>query len=416
MSIAIRFDDVSKLYRLGAYRTGIRDLFATLTIRRPDKQESILHALDRLTVEIRHGESVGLIGRNGAGKTTALKLLSKVNIPSSGKLEVNGRLSALIQLGAGFHPDLTGRDNVFLNGAILGLTRADIRRRFDEIVSFAELESFIDTPVKRYSSGMYARLGFSVAVHVSPDVLVVDEVLAVGDTSFQNKCFGKIREFVDSGRTVVFVSHNLDAVQGLCDRVLWLDHGKLRLDGPPAEVISSYLVEQEKEFLDRELEAHGATDSPLKVTRLILRNEQGEETKEFRSGEAITVDLHYRVRDFVQAPYFSIGVSDQGSGMLFLASMLIDGGRRPDLTGDGVASCKFASISLMPKAYQIWGSVRDEHGLSDLVAWQPLGAFRIISAPAEIPADAAALSIAHLKADASIYVPHTWSIKDGRNG
>ncbi len=411
MSVAISFNNVSKLYRLGARRTSIRQLLSANRIRQQTSPDSGLKALDNVTFDIGQGECVGLIGANGAGKTTALKLLSRVSAPSTGSINVNGRLSALIQLGAGFHPDLTGRDNIYLNGAILGLSRNDIRRRFDEIVAFSELESFIDTPVKRYSSGMYARLGFSVAVHVSPDILIVDEVLAVGDTSFQHKCLRSIRDVAQSGRTVVFVSHNLDAVQGLCKRVLWLDHGHLRLDGNPTEVINSYLIEQEKEFLAQDLEAHGASSDQLRLTHVEMRDEDGRVTREFRSGASFTVDIHYHARTSIPAPYFSVGVSDQDSGMLFLASMLIDGNDRSDLTGSGVITCRFTGISLMPKAYQLWGSVRDEYGLSDLVGWHPIGAFRIVSLPTAIASEQSHLSIAHLKTDASIYVSHEWGTK-----
>lgn len=411
MSPAIQFDNVSKIYRLGAYRTGLRDLWANRTAQDSSGSHKLLYALNEVSFEIDQGEAVGLIGQNGAGKTTALKLLSRVTTPTSGRLNVSGRLSALIQLGAGFHPDLTGRDNVYLNGTILGLSRAEIRQRFDEIVAFADLEQFIDTPVKRYSSGMYARLGFAVAVHVAPDVLLVDEVLAVGDTAFQFKCFRKIREFVDSGKTVVFVSHNLDAVQGLCQRVLWLDHGQLRLDGAPAEVISAYLQNQEEHFLKAGGKVTQTTQGPLHIERVVLRKQSGQESYEYDSGEDITVEFHYRADGIVKAPYFSVGVSDQGSGVLFLATMLLEDWARTDLVGRGVISCCFTGVSLMPKAYQIWGSVRDEHGFSDLVAWQPLCPFRVVTPPAPIAAHAEQLSIVHLKSDAPIYVDHEWRLE-----
>jgi lipopolysaccharide transport system ATP-binding protein len=198
-------------------------------------------ALNDVSFEVARGEAVALIGGNGAGKSTLLKLLSRVTSPTTGRMELHGRVGSLLEVGTGFHPDLTGRENVFLNGAILGMRRAEILARFDEIVAFAEVERFIDTPVKRYSSGMYLRLAFAVAAHLEPEVLLVDEVLAVGDAAFQRKCLGKMGDAASSGRTVLFVSHNMVAVQKLCSRALWLRQGHVVEDGPTATVVSRYL-------------------------------------------------------------------------------------------------------------------------------------------------------------------------------
>ena len=198
-------------------------------------------ALEDVSFEIARGEAVALIGGNGAGKSTLLKLLSRVTAPTTGRMELHGRVGSLLEVGTGFHPDLTGRENVFLNGAILGMRRAEIAARFDEIVAFAEVDRFIDTPVKRYSSGMYLRRAFAVAAHLEPEVLLVDEVLAVGDAAFQRKCLGKMGDVASSGRTVLFVSHNMAAVQKLCDRALWLRGGHVVEDGPTASVVSQYL-------------------------------------------------------------------------------------------------------------------------------------------------------------------------------
>jgi lipopolysaccharide transport system ATP-binding protein len=200
-------------------------------------------ALRDVSFEIARGQAVGLIGGNGAGKSTLLKVLSRVTTPTTGRGEIHGRVGSLLEVGTGFHPDLTGRENVFLNGAILGMRRAEIVARFDEIVGFAEVERFIDTPVKRYSSGMYLRLAFAVAAHLEPEVLLVDEVLAVGDAAFQRKCLGKMGDVASSGRTVLFVSHNMAAVQSLCERALWLRGGQVVEDGPTNAVVSRYLSE-----------------------------------------------------------------------------------------------------------------------------------------------------------------------------
>lgn len=259
--IVVQAQGVSKLYRLGQGRRHdrLRDLIAeamSIPFRRrrgPSefRESSIpyisrssdkeLWALRDVSFEVRRGEVIGIIGANGAGKSTLLKVLSRITEPTSGYIEMRGRLGSLLEVGTGFNPDLTGRENVYLNGAILGMKRAEIRRRFDEIVEFAEIERFIDTPVKRYSSGMYMRLAFAVAAHLEPDILVVDEVLAVGDADFQRKCLGKMGNAAQTGRTVLFVSHNMLAVEDLCDRAIWLKEGQTIEQGDPKAVVSAYL-------------------------------------------------------------------------------------------------------------------------------------------------------------------------------
>jgi lipopolysaccharide transport system ATP-binding protein len=250
-------DHVRKRFRLGQLRNrhptlrdslaGVADGFSR-RLRRlaggapaPVTDDQILWALDDVSFSVRRGEIVGLVGANGAGKTTLLKVLSRITEPTSGYARVRGRLGSLLEVGTGFHLELTGRENVFLSGAILGMRRTDIRRRFDEIVAFAELERFVDTPVKFYSSGMYLRLAFAVAAHLEPEILLVDEVLAVGDASFQRKCLAKMDEVAHHGRTILFVSHNMVAMENLCERAIWLREGRLVQDGPADAVISSYL-------------------------------------------------------------------------------------------------------------------------------------------------------------------------------
>ncbi len=206
-------------------------------------------ALDDVSFEVKQGEAVGIIGRNGAGKSTLLKILSRITDPTTGRIVIRGRIASLLEVGTGFHPELTGRENIYLNGAILGMSRADIRRRFDEIVAFAEVEKFLDTPVKRYSSGMYVRLAFGVAAHLEPDILVIDEVLAVGDAEFQRKCLGKMESAAKGGRTVLFVSHNMSAVQSLCGTGILMDQGRLKKMAPVEETVADYLTG---------LRAHGA--------------------------------------------------------------------------------------------------------------------------------------------------------------
>jgi lipopolysaccharide transport system ATP-binding protein len=244
---AVRVEGISKLYRIGARRDPrtFRETLTGLVTRRrkEDEEERDLWALRDVSFDVPRGQAVGIIGQNGAGKSTLLKILSRITEPTSGRIEVHGRVSSLLEVGTGFHSELTGRENIALNGAILGMTRVEIRQRFDEIVAFAEVERFIDTPVKYYSSGMYMRLAFAVAAHLEPEILVVDEVLAVGDAAFQSKCLRKMNDVASHGRTVLFVSHNMPAVKGLCQEAVWLKRGSVVEIGSSDSVVNHYLQE-----------------------------------------------------------------------------------------------------------------------------------------------------------------------------
>jgi ABC-2 type transport system ATP-binding protein/lipopolysaccharide transport system ATP-binding protein len=241
---SLEVHDVTKRYRIGGkWATSLRDA-AFFHRSRDARWFWALHGVSFVADE---GEVIGIIGRNGAGKTTLLKLLARITEPTGGVARMRGRVGSLLEVGTGFHPELTGRDNIFLNGSILGMKRSQIRKRFDDIVEFAGVEQFIDTPVKRYSSGMYLRLAFAVAAHVEPDIVAVDEVLAVGDAEFQRRCLGKMSEFASEGRTVVFVSHDLGAIAQMCERVIWLDGGQVRHDGPAAKSIELYLAERTRD-------------------------------------------------------------------------------------------------------------------------------------------------------------------------
>lgn len=256
MSAAIRVENLSKKYILRHQSAGrsryvaLRDVLAQKFTSlfqgnggaNPAREE--FWALKDVSFEIKQGEAVGIIGRNGAGKSTLLKLLSRITAPTTGRMEIEGRIASLLEVGTGFHPELTGRENIFLNGAILGMRRAEISRKFDEIVAFADVEKFLDTPVKHFSSGMYMRLAFAVAAHLEQEILIVDEVLAVGDSAFQKKCMGKMKDVSQSGRTVLFVSHNMDAVVRLCGRAIFLQGGKILEDGPSQSVVARYTTHQ----------------------------------------------------------------------------------------------------------------------------------------------------------------------------
>jgi len=288
---ALHVDHVFKKFRLGEVYDSLRDLIPALTGRfLRGKQESELSdrefwALRDVSFDVDRGEAFGIIGDNGAGKSTMLKLLTGIMKPTHGHIRVNGRLSALIEVSAGFHQDLTGRENIYLNGTILGLKRDEIRKRLDAIIAFSGLEPFIDTPVKRYSSGMFARLGFSVAAHVDPDILLVDEVLSVGDYSFQRKCIERMTQVIENGTTVVFISHNLRAVGNLCARSLLLRRGQVTMIDKTSEVLKKYLEGEERRSGDQ--------NRALQITNVVIANHHGT-TTEFQSGEKLLVTIEAR--------------------------------------------------------------------------------------------------------------------------
>lgn len=309
----IQFDCVSKKFIIRREQPRSFQELALSLFRRNDGSREEFWALRDISFTVERGETVGFIGPNGAGKSTVLKLVSRIIEPTSGRIKVNGRVGALLELGAGFHPDLTGRENVFLNGSILGLSRTDIRRKLDEIIAFAELERFIDVPVKRYSSGMYVRLGFSVAVHTDPEVLLVDEVLAVGDQNFQHKCLERILELQQQGITICFVSHGLETVRRLCSQAIWLDHGVVRAAGDVDDTVSAYLRHAAAEEDAR----GGATASEderrwgtggVEVVSVSFLDAEGQERRVFRVGEPWTVRLHYRSPERIERPVFGLAV------------------------------------------------------------------------------------------------------------
>jgi lipopolysaccharide transport system ATP-binding protein len=311
--IAIRTEGLGKQYRIGTSQAAYQTLRETLlrTAAAPFRRArdllrgrawgaAELHgsiwALRDVGLEIGRGEVVGVIGRNGAGKSTLLKILSRITEPTEGHAEVRGRVGALLEVGTGFHPELTGRENIWLNGAILGMRRSEIQARFDEIVAFSEVEQFIDTPVKHYSSGMVVRLAFSVAAHLEPDILLVDEVLAVGDFAFQRKCLGKMDDVVGAGRTVLFVSHQMEAVTNLCKRTILLEGGRVVADGPTQQVLERYL-EASPELAGQTLEQRPDRqgDGRIRFLETWIENEKGERVLSGRSGSPLTIAARYRV-------------------------------------------------------------------------------------------------------------------------
>ena len=286
--LAIKIQGLSKEYNIGSKKSdSLRDTLSGLLV--PSKRSAnSFWALKDVSFNINAGEAVGIIGRNGAGKSTLLKILSKITHPTSGRIELDGRVASLLEVGTGFHPELTGRENIFLNGTILGMSRAEINKKFDAIVDFSGVEKFLDTPVKHYSSGMYVRLAFSVAAYLEPEILVVDEVLAVGDAEFQRKCLGKMSEVADKGRTVLFVSHNMGAIKTLCNSAVLLDSGQVVTQGRPDDVISAYL-QKTKSQLAYSIDTQSKAHLDASITGVSLRTVEGVELNEFSMDDPFQV-------------------------------------------------------------------------------------------------------------------------------
>jgi homopolymeric O-antigen transport system ATP-binding protein len=370
--IAIRVENLSKLYRIGAKQESYQTLRDTLagaaaapfrrirsTFQRSDVQtferSNAFWALKDVSLEVKRGEVVGIIGRNGAGKSTLLKILSRITEPTGGYADIYGRVGSLLEVGTGFHPELTGRENIYLNGAILGMKREEIHRRFDEIVEFAEVEQFVDTPVKHYSSGMYLRLAFAVAAHMEPEILLVDEVLAVGDAQFQKKCLGKLGEVAREGRTVLFVSHNMAALGRLCPMAVLLDNGVLALAGNASQVISTYLASSEafsghREWSDLDI-APG--DEFLRAVSAQILDLEGELVSDLHQDQPFVISITYRVLKPMMNANVGFELTNMEGDVIFM-SFDAD---NPTLSGNGrkeglyVAKCKIPANFLNEGIY-----------------------------------------------------------------
>jgi lipopolysaccharide transport system ATP-binding protein len=393
MATSIKVEDVSKAYQLGVMGTGTisQDLSRWFAKARGKEDpflkigeennravkgdSNVVWSLKDVNFEVQQGDAVGIIGRNGAGKSTLLKLLSRVTAPTTGSIKVKGRIASLLEVGTGFHPELTGKENIYLNGAILGMRKKEITRKFDEIVDFSGVERYIDTPVKRYSSGMYVRLAFAVAAHLESEILIVDEVLAVGDAEFQKKCLGKMSEVSSGeGRTVLFVSHNMGAVRGLCKSAILMQFGKIAHQGEVNQVISKYLVNPSAVFTD----ALYNNKDLVVINSITFKNSKGTKTQNFAIGEDLIIEICFNARSRFEKPYFWLSIDSQ-HGSLFGASMLIDG-RRPDFVdGEGVLRCRFKKLPLMPQTYAVWLGVRDQGGREMLTQTKEVGFFNIVS-------------------------------------
>jgi lipopolysaccharide transport system ATP-binding protein len=374
---ALSIRNVSKRFRLHRSRqiSTIKDLFVRGG-RRGLFSGDEMWALRDVSLELARGRMVGIVGSNGSGKSTLLKLIGGILKPTSGTVSVNGRVSALIELGSGFHPEFTGRENVFINGVLLGLSRAEIRERFDEIVAFAGLAASIDNPVKMYSSGMYMRLGFAIAVTVDPDILLIDEVLAVGDEAFQHKCVSKIQEFKGQDKTIVLVTHDLGSVERLCDEAVWLEGGRLMARGGPREIIDRYLgqvAEEEAAALEaghqRAEEAVAAGTAQrwgsreIEITAVRLTDRAGHERYLYEAGEACTIHLSLRAHRPIEDPVFGIGIFRKDGVCCYGTNTAIDGLATSKLAGDGEVHVRLERLDLVEGEYLLDVAVhaRDGH-------------------------------------------------------
>lgn len=373
MQPIMRVRDVSKRYRLGKRETHnqLREKIANTvgdSLRalrtRADRTaptvadtEGELWALRDVSFDVEQGEVLGIVGRNGGGKSTLMKVLARITEPTTGKIELYGRVGSLLEVGTGFHPELTGRENIFLNGAILGMKRAEIAARFDEIVDFSGIEQFIDTPVKRYSSGMYVRLAFAVAAHLQPEILLIDEVLAVGDSEFQRKCLGKMGDVARAGRTVLFISHDMTAVQSLCAKCLLIKNGKIAASGPSNEVIGGYMASMMRmdsgtaSLVNHPGRPIGAADGSM--TSVTLASGGVEPASYVRMGSTLSVKVSFASKRQISPVLGVVIKNSRNLAILGVNNKIIQGYRFDQHVSSGIITCSFGNIPLLPESYSL---------------------------------------------------------------
>jgi lipopolysaccharide transport system ATP-binding protein len=367
MSAVIEFEDVSKRFMLQRDRpVTIRERLAGLF--RPGKAADEFWALRNVSFSVARGESFGLIGHNGAGKSTALKLMTRILEPTSGRVRLRGRVAALLELGSGFHPELSGRDNVFLYGSLMGLNQREMAARLEEIVAFADMADFLDLQVKYYSSGMYTRLAFAVATAVDPDILITDEVLAVGDEAFQRKCMDRILTFRHMGKTIIFVSHALDTVRTLCDRAVWLDHGAVRALGATGEVIDAYLAEVNRREREALMQQEVLTADPnrrfgtrdVEITGVELCDASGVARVVAYTGAPLTIRIRYHAHRTILRPVFGLAIHHESGILLAGPNTLFAGLDIPAVQGEGTVEMRIAALPLLAGRYLLSAAVYDD--------------------------------------------------------
>lgn len=376
MSIAIQLEHVTKRYRTGRSRT-IVDLVASsiddlrgksteVHSATRGKIDAIIHALKDVSFEVHEGAGLGIIGRNGAGKTTLLKMISRVTWPTSGKVRVAGHVVSLIELGAGFHPELTGRENVYLGAGLFGLTRKQIDQQFDAIVNFADVERLIDTPMKRYSSGLYARLGFSVAIHSNPDIVLVDEVLSVGDASFRRRAMEALRGLIAAGKTVLFISHDMWNVRRLCSDILWMENGSVRAYGEAGAIAEQYMNEVNLQAMQNQataLQSHRGGTGEIRFEQVDLFDGSGSPSATFAPDDTVVIRGSYKASKSLDSPVFQVAIVDIDTGVVVTTA---NSANRPAgiVEGPGEIEIRFAHLPLRPRQYVLRLSITDSDQLA----------------------------------------------------
>ncbi|GIV92672.1 ABC transporter ATP-binding protein [Chloroflexus aurantiacus] len=372
MSVVIEFDKVSRQFVRRQNASTIQERFMGLIRGLPPAEA--FWAVRDVSFAVEEGQSIGLVGHNGAGKSTILKLMTRVLEPTSGRVTTQGRIAALLELGSGFHPELSGRENVFLYGSLMGFSRKEMLRKLPEIIEFSEIGPFLDTEVKHYSSGMYTRLAFAVATAVDPDILITDEVLAVGDEAFQRKCIDRIYGFRRAGKTIVFVSHALDVVRSLCDVAVWLDHGEMKAYGEAGKVVDAYLADvNERERAEFEERLHSESEAEdqarasrmrrgsreVEITRVQLLDAQGCERITFRTHEPLTIRIHYLAHQRIERPVFGVGINHESGPWLTGPNTGFDKYHIPFIEGAGIIDYHIPRLPFLSGRYLVSASATD---------------------------------------------------------
>ena len=393
---ALEFVSVTKRYPpASAPNRGLSKL-----LRRDDRPGTV--ALEDVTFAVEPGHSLALIGDNGAGKTTALRLATRLTLPTTGVVRTTGRVAALVAVTSGLHLELTGRENIGLYARILGLGSAMLRKRLADIIDFADIGDAIDQPVKQYSSGMQLRLGFAISANVEPDVFIVDEVIAVGDAAFQERCARRMRELRDAGSTLVMVSHSMSSVEDLCERAIRLDQGRVVDEGPSREVVDRYLQRVRDEISPVE-PTWPIVGAAIELVGMSLHDATGRKVDAVRVEEPVTVRVAFNASDRLSRPHFTVGFYDDRHGCFQLATMLSDGGAPDAVEGGGYVDCAFDALPFRPRDYMVWASVRDRSLATELVPWQPVGTLPVVDADGTQP---------QLMAyDLPVAVRHEWSVR-----
>lgn len=369
-------------------------------------REGEFWAVNDISFEVKKGEAFGIIGANGSGKSTLLKLLNGIFMPDKGRIEIQGRVGALIEVGAGFHPMLTGRENIYVNGAILGMSKKEIDKRFDEIVDFAGIGDFLDAPVKHYSSGMYVRLGFAVAVHSEPDILLIDEVLAVGDMNFQIKCMGKIKEIQNKGAAIVFVSHNLDSVIGICQDALYLKAGQVKVIGNSSAIVSEYRNDFKTMIFNKDsaakdpLSLKKSTDKLVEITAIQLLASNGEEREVFKTGEELIVRISFFAHKRIQKPVFGVATYKSDGTYIYACNTKYDNVKVPELEGEGFIKYRIPRLNLLSGTYSLTVGILEEKISAFHDIWEKACQFNVVT---------------HLHDHGMFYLEHLWDVQNIKN-